>query len=199
MSTRMFAYGSNLCLPRLCSRIGSVQYVCIGRLIGYRFRWHKAGDDGSGKGDAFYTGVSSDCTWGAVFECRSEAMAELDIIEGVGSGYDRVDVPVETKRGVLGASAYLAIPATIEPNALPYDWYQTLVLLGALSMDFPAKYVAELASTPCIADPDRSRWLMHMNVVGSAIRPDVFLHSGNPMEHPFATDRCDMTGTDECR
>lgn len=46
-----FAYGSNLCLPRLRSRVPSVALVGTAVLSGYELRWHKRSTDTSGKCD----------------------------------------------------------------------------------------------------------------------------------------------------
>lgn len=46
---RYFAYGSNLCVRRLRRRVPSARALGPARLDGWTLRWHKRGEDGSGK------------------------------------------------------------------------------------------------------------------------------------------------------
>ena len=49
MAVIYFAYGSNLCFPRLRARVPGVRALGPALLRGHELRWHKRGTDGSGK------------------------------------------------------------------------------------------------------------------------------------------------------
>jgi len=180
MTNFMFAYGSNLCKPRLFSRISEVKFVAVGKLRGYSYRWHKTSDDGSGKGDAFATGNPEDVVWGAIFDCSSTSLAILDEIEGVGFGYERIEVPIDIGDETLFAGAYIAVPDATDPDLKPYDWYKSIVLLGAISLQFPSTYIAELNGIEAIPDPDRERWHLNMKVLAESQSSQFPENTGGP-------------------
>jgi gamma-glutamylcyclotransferase len=82
-----FAYGSNMCTGRLRGRVPSATPVRVAKLSNQSLRFHKQSTDGSGKGDAYFTGEQRDVIWGVIFEIDPREKADLDRAEGVGHGY----------------------------------------------------------------------------------------------------------------
>lgn len=186
MNHLMFAYGSNLCLPRLVDRIGAVQSITTGYLTGWSYRWNKIADDGSGKGNIIRTDDSDDRVWGAVFDCPGTSLDALDRIEGVGSGYERRRVTVETGQTPMDAWAYIGTPDSLDDTLKPYDWYQTLVVMGARSMELPLEYIETLAAAQAVTDPDRNRWLAEMTPAAKALAAPAPAVGSKPSNDPGA-------------
>ena len=118
MHQHIFSYGSNLLLARLTARVPSARFIARGELTGHTLRWHKAGRDGSGKCDAFFTGDPADRLWGGVFEIASADKHLLDAIEGLGSGYDEKHAEIECLQEgqnpfVRNASFYTAVTTDV--------------------------------------------------------------------------------------
>lgn len=154
---RVFAYGSNLAVARIEERVGPVVAVASGRLLAHALRFHKAGRDGSGKADAFATGNLEDLVYGVVYEMSDEAKRKLDRFEGLGAEYLEKDVTIATATGDVAATLYHAHPSRIDPSALPFDWYLSLVLDGARMHGLPESYIERIAAHPARVDTDRVR------------------------------------------
>lgn len=151
-----FAYGSNMSLARLCERIPGARRVCTGRLRGHQLRFHKVGQDGSAKCDAFHTRNPVHCVHGALFEIRPRDKRALDRVEGLGGGYDQKMVLVADDAGVeIGAFTYVA--TRIDPLLKPFNWYKHHVLVGARESLLPQKYIQVIQSVHSVADWDPDR------------------------------------------
>ena len=146
----------------------SARFMTAGHLRYHALRWHKLGKDGSGKCDAFETGVASDIVWGGIFEIAKNEKYLLDKAEGLGVGYSEkledifcqqqiedVQTVSSTNYSTVQASLYVAIP--IEPRAKPYSWYKQFVVGGAIQCGLPASYVSALAAAEDLVDPDEVR------------------------------------------
>ncbi len=152
-----FAYGSNMSIARLRARTPSAQYRGCYALEGHDLRFHKAGMDGSGKCDAFYTGSERHRVYGALFRlCPTEKPA-LDAVEGLGRGYNEKTVTVSALDGSsVVASTYFA--TAIDPQLLPYGWYLNHVLIGAAQASLPPDYVhSKIRRVATLEDSDRDR------------------------------------------
>lgn len=156
---KYFAYGSNMCSGRLRERV-SCEFVTIARLTAYQLRVHKLSNkDGSSKGDAFYTGVATDGVWGVVFDIPTSKKTVLDAFEGLGYGYEDVEVVVTLPTGEqLQVRTYVADPKFIREGLAPYSWYMAYVLAGAVEHGLPMEYVAgAIESVVAKEDPDKKR------------------------------------------
>ena len=159
MNTRhYFAYGSNLLVARLRARIPIVADLGQRALGGWALNFHKRGRDGSGKCNIVPSNIPEARVHGVVFVLTASALAALDQIEGVGHGYQRITVTLESN---LGVATYVAESSYIEPTLKPYRWYRDLVLAGAREHDLPESYLALLAAIEVIDDPDLVRALRH--------------------------------------
>lgn len=155
MAVLYFAYGSNLCLPRLRSRVPNVALVGRAVLPGHDLRWHKRSIDTSGKCNVIEAPTS--IVHGALFEMSPEGKRLLDRAEGRGLGYDDAEVRVEAADGPFRAVTYLADPAYIDETLTPFTWYRDLVISGAEALGFPTDYVSRLRDVDAAPDPDRER------------------------------------------
>jgi hypothetical protein len=155
MTITLFSYGSNMLTARLQSRAGSAVVLGTGFLKNHALRWHKIARDYSGKCDAAFTGDAADVVWGVLARISLADRIKLDMIEGVGAGYDVAVGDIETGTGIIQAQFYsaTAIDAVLEP----YDWYKTLVIAGAREHGLPADYIAALSAARTKPDPDKTR------------------------------------------
>ena len=151
-----FAYGSNMSLMRLKTRVQSAKPLGIATLRGYRLRFHKVGKDGSAKCDASHTGKDRDTVLGVLYRMRGDELDILDRIEGKGTGYDRRTLIITDSAGRdMAAEAYMA--TRIDSSLRPFSWYLEHVLQGALATGLPKDYVAVIRAVPAIKDPDTQR------------------------------------------
>jgi hypothetical protein len=160
MSTILyFAYGSNMDSARLRYRVPSCRFRCIARLQKFQLRFHKRGNDGSGKCNVFFTGMPADNVFGVVYEIPLKEKAALDRAEGLGRGYNEQSLSVLSPDDKeLQVRTYIADPRMIDENLKPYSWYKDFVLRGAVEHRLPSEYIeSRIRSVPAIADPDRER------------------------------------------
>ena len=154
----IFAYGSNLHLRRLQSRVPSARTVSIGYVAGRRVLFHKRSIDGSAKADAFRTDDSDHQVWGVVYRIEPAEKPILDEHEYLGIGYDQEQVHVAS-HGIapIVAWIYFARREAIDASVRPYSWYMNFVLSGALQHRLPLCYISQLGNVPARRDPDLQR------------------------------------------
>ena len=154
-----FAYGSNMHTARLRARVRSAHAVRPARLTNHSLRFHKRSDmDGSGKGDAYFTGNPDDVVWGVIFELDDCEKPLLDRHEGLGFGYNEREVTVTDVEGNQQRLVmYVAAATHINPELGPYTWYKSFVVEGARQHSLPADYVAVIDAMPADDDRDRER------------------------------------------
>jgi hypothetical protein len=155
---KYFAYGSNMCINWLRSRVPSARFYSVGTLNGYLLKFHKQSKDGSGKCNAFFTNEQDDKIMGVIFELDEIEKPALDRAEGLGSGYYEIEVPIITASNVVNARMYVADENAIVDSLAPYTWYKELVINGARSHGLPEAYVHFIRETrEARADPDQDR------------------------------------------
>jgi hypothetical protein len=152
-----FAYGSNLCLPRLRARVPSCQVVTTAALPEHALRFHKRGRDGSAKCDAYRTGSPLDRVLGVVYSLLETERPALDAAEDLGRGYDASWVEVQSDQGALQVMTYCARAEMIEARLQPFDWYHAFVVRGARQRGFPDDYIRQIEAVCYQPDPDRTR------------------------------------------
>lgn len=157
-----FAYGSNLSSQRLRQRI-DVKFVLRAYLVQHDLRFHKAGQDGSAKCDAFETGRDEDRIHGVIYEITSKQRGILDCYEGLGRGYGIKDVEVfDSNRNPILAQTYYA--TDINPALKPYSWYHHHVIFGASEFKLPLCYQRKLDQIQSIDDLDMDRHQHEMSI-----------------------------------
>ena len=151
----VFAYGSNLDSARMTGRVESASPVGSAELTGYELRFHKRGsDDGTGKADAYRTGLASDVVYGFLYELDAEGLRILDEHEGEGRGYDRCllscDVVVDGRPTKCEAWVYIADSVAIDDTLRPTRWYLDHVIRGAREHELPQELIESLQQTDTI-------------------------------------------------
>ena len=155
-----FAYGSNMCGGRLVAsnRVPSACAITVGRIAGHSLRWHKLSNDGSGKADAYFTGIDADAVLGVLFEIDGMEKPALDRAEGLGSGYVEKKVVIEATDGAKHmAVTYVADDTHIDDSLKPYTWYKRFVVEGAKKHGLEPRYIRELEEQPATRDHDVRR------------------------------------------
>ena len=153
------AYGSNLHPMRLVQRVPSAKLVGTGIVAGFELRFHKRSLDGSAKCGI----VEADSEIHvAVFDIPLEEKPLLDRVEGLGSGYDEMQVAVP---GFGDCWTYKAAETHIDPALTPYSWYKALVLVGSVFNDFTERYMQTIRDVPEQRDPDEQRHARNMALV----------------------------------
>ena len=154
---RYFAYGSNMSSARLLARTPGARPLGTFILDHHDLRFHKRGRDGSGKCDAFFTGLDSDSVHGVLFEIAVHEKRALDRIEGLGAGYDEKQVSVRSRDGVrVSATTYVA--TDIAAQLSPFSWYLQHVIVGAREAPLPEQYLRrKILAVEAMADHDPAR------------------------------------------
>ncbi len=160
-----FAYGSNMLTRRMLERTPSARVVATGRIDRHELRWHKLGLDDSGKCDVVPVNDAGACVRGVVYEICASEKPLLDAAESLGVGYAQKQVVVETGTTTLRAWLYHAL--SIDPGAVPYAWYKSLVLGGAKEHALDAAYRRMLDAVVAKPDPDTDRARRHEALTGS--------------------------------
>lgn len=155
---KYFAYGSNLCSGRLCERTPSASFVAVAKLRAHVLRFHKVGfRDGSGKCNAFATGIPTDVVWGAIYDLDAAEKRGLDRTEGLGCGYEENIVEVESTIGLISATTYVASPNATRSDLTPYVWYKDFVVAGAVEHGFSRSYIEAIRAVVSVEDPNEAR------------------------------------------
>lgn len=154
-----FAYGSNMLRARLLARTPGAVKVGTATLIGHELRWHKRGQDGSGKCDVVVSRVPGACVHGVVWQIPHAEKPWLDAAEGLGEGYDEDRVEVVLADSLVACRVYRA--TLIEPGLRPFEWYRALVTAGAREQGLPEDYIDRLQAVDAQFDEDRDRYARH--------------------------------------
>ena len=125
-------------------------------LEAHTLRFHKIGQDGSAKCNAFHTGNPDDHVLGALFEISPSEKDHLDRVEGLNFGYDEKTVIVGEFSGAeIEAVTYYA--TSLDDSLKPFCWYKNHVLVGAEETCLPAWYIKKIDEIECMEDPDSER------------------------------------------
>lgn len=158
-----FAYGSNMAIERIRSRISSANLMCVAVLDRHRLKFHKPSKDGSGKCDAAYTGNPKDKIFGALYSIQSNQLQELDRYEGHGYERKTVTVHMESNKTLL-AETYIATQTN--PHLRPLDWYKEHVIRGAIAIALPSDYIDEIQAIAADVDLDEERRTRELAIYG---------------------------------
>lgn len=166
---KYFAYGSNLHLFRMRRRVPSCRALGLATLTGYKLYFHKRGQDGSGKCNAFYTGRSLDRVMGVVYEMAAAERVYLDLAEGLGKGYDLETRWVTLQNAEQEIFFYAAQPNYIDDSLKPFSWYKELVIQGSRMHRLPELYINTIMQLQSIPDPDQTRADEHRRILTEQI------------------------------
>ena len=132
-----FSYGSNMNHKQMKGRCPSANFVCRGRLSGYKFVYD--GNSTYRKGAvANIIKSDKDIVEGVMFEIDDNCLQSLDGYEGYPRSYDRQTVEIVDDNG----DSYQAIVYLREPQKLrrPGEEYRKIVLEGADDCVLPRLY-----------------------------------------------------------
>lgn len=160
---RYAAYGSNLHPTRLVMRVPSARLIGTASVPGFDLRFHKKSVDGSAKCDIVEAASEIHV---AVFEILFEEKPLLDKIEGLGIGYDEMQIAVPN---VGDCWTYTAAESHVDPTLIPYTWYRAMVLLGCELHGFPERYTRTVRQVADQPDPDEQR-LRENSLIVEAMR-----------------------------
>lgn len=146
------AYGSNLWPPRLAARVTILATLGPVALPGQALAFTKRGADGSGK--CHLVRMPAGTAWGVVYRMPAQDKPVLDRIEGVGHGYEVVQVDLANHGACF---VYQALATALDMRLEPFDWYRDYVLAGARHHRLPSDYIEVIARTPTVPDPDAAR------------------------------------------
>lgn len=138
-----FAYGPNLNTETLAARKVRYDKICNGKVRDMRLVFRKPAEDGSGKADL--EDARGSVTEGVVYEVPEDALANLDVYEGVDRGhYQRQRILVQTSRGELECDVYRA--TKFRDGLKPTATYLTEIVRGAETHNLSAAYLTFLKS-----------------------------------------------------
>lgn len=164
-----FAYGSNMSSRRLRQRVPGARPLDAAHLPGRRLAWHKKGRDGSGKCDIPAV-HPDDVVYGVVYAIDGTHKPRLDAAEGLGWGYEQMQVEVRLleRRETISAFTYYA--TRIDSAYIPYDWYRDHVLIGAREHNLPDHYIQLIENVPVFEDADKRRERIERAVHDAALK-----------------------------
>lgn len=149
---KYFAYGSNMHTERFRERCPSASRLGIAMLHGYELKWHKRSKDGSGKCDIIKSTETDAVVHGVLYEIPSHEKPRLDRAEGLGYGYEQVEVDVLSNGQAVTAVAYVA--TNVDPALRPLDWYHAHVVDGAVEHGLPPDYITKLRAVQTVKSGD---------------------------------------------
>jgi len=155
---KYFAYGSNLSVPEIRKWVPSATPYRVAKLKHHELKFHKRSKDGSAKCDAFKTGNKEDVVHGVVYEIDEKEKQDLDRKEGLGYGYNEMEVVVESDQGTVAAFTYVADSDYIDDTLKPYSRYKRLVLEGARQHRLCESYIEEnIVQIEAIEAPEKRK------------------------------------------
>ena len=90
----------------------------------------------------------------AVFEILESERSILDTCEGLGSGYNAIELELA---GFGRCSSYVADTNSVDECLRPMDWYKEMVLLGCAAHRFAELYIRTIETISTIEDQDGDR------------------------------------------
>jgi len=90
----------------------------------------------------------------------------LDIIEGLGHGYEEKSIKVTLENNkVIKTTAYIATNDHIDDNLRPFDWYYYYVLEGARENGLNEEYIRKIEEIEFEIDSNETRRKEHRDIL----------------------------------
>ncbi|MDX1811522.1 MAG: gamma-glutamylcyclotransferase family protein [Gammaproteobacteria bacterium] len=145
-----FGYGSNLNLTSLRAKgvepLSSEKAILHDWKLAFNVR-HWFRHEG-GVGNIIPAENSENQVHGMLHLCEDEHLPLLDAVEAYGTGYDRIDIEVETDHGMIKATTYVGMPGYLDDNCLPTRRYLNIILKGATEAGLDEAYIEKLRQQP---------------------------------------------------
>jgi gamma-glutamylcyclotransferase (GGCT)/AIG2-like uncharacterized protein YtfP len=172
-----FGYGSNINLISLRAKgvepISSEHAILQGWDLKFNVKhWF---DHEGGVGNIVPSNDENSCVEGIVHLCDDEHLEYLDLMESYGLGYDRIDVELKTKNGLIKAITYIGLPAFIDNDRLPTKRYLNIILNGAKSAGLNEEYIKKLVNHPTVKLPYYTKF-EHPNIKTASFNKDSLIH-----------------------
>lgn len=149
---KYFAYGSNLCVPRLEKRGCDPSNPRLAVLPGHRLVFNKYSVDGSMKANIEPSDGQE--VWGVVFQISEDRLDGLRRAEGYPAHYGEHSVTVLVHGVRETVTTYIACPDKIREPGRPFGWYLDHIRNGAQKFGFPPDYVQMLNAVVSDVDQD---------------------------------------------
>jgi gamma-glutamylcyclotransferase len=149
-----FAYGSNMCLPRLQEYGVTPREPGVpAKLDGYRLVFNKKSEkDSSGKANIERSRGKK--VWGVSYRISTDHFKKLANQE---HGYKPLPITLRFKDGLeVKAKTFIAINP-YDSSICPYSWYKRYLVEGAKDHGLPTKYIASLEAIEAVEDADCKR------------------------------------------
>lgn len=141
---------------RLLTRCPSARVLSLASAQNFTLEFSKPSIDSSGK--ATLVPALNSAVPGVLFELASEDREALDLHEGAGHGYMRVDrfaVEMLPANELIHATTYIA--TATDRRLRPFDWYLAVVIAGAVHHAIGRQHVEMLRACPHTIDCELER------------------------------------------
>lgn len=146
MAIYYFGYGSNMSSDMMQAWCPKHRLIGAGRLIGRQLAFTRFSQKwGAGVADIVETENSS--VWGALYEISASDLESLDVKEGNGSYYQRIECDVLLDNQSYHAFTYVVINKALDgiPTSVAY---RDTMLTGARELALPEDYIQYIANLP---------------------------------------------------
>jgi gamma-glutamylcyclotransferase len=166
-----FAYGSNMCLPRMNAEVPRAHFFDVGEILGYKIEFHAISHkDGSAKISIIPTEDPEEVVYGVIYEIDPRDKHILDREEGLGAGFREVSIKILRPLGDIFVFTYETNTDNMNSDLKPFSWYKDLIIAGAIQQGLPSDYVDMFRRVPAIEDPDVYRTLIHRRFLQGGVR-----------------------------
>jgi gamma-glutamylcyclotransferase (GGCT)/AIG2-like uncharacterized protein YtfP len=156
MTTRVFAYGSNLDAAQMSQRCPHAKLIGLAALKDHRLDFSRYSNKRKG-GVADVIAHPGDDVWGVVYELNEDDLKTLDVYEGYkGQGkenvYDRRIMPmVLYPTGSAESVEIYVVREKASQTIPPHRDYLDIIIQGAEQCGLPDDYIAKLKQIPATA------------------------------------------------
>ena len=153
-----FAYGSNLCLPRLLGRVKSARFIEIAKVEGLCLEFYKRSEGKFGaSAKATMVPREGSAIYGALYFFDENDIGGLRDAEGYPDHYGEEMITVISLSGAKEAMTYVAKKEYYDESQVPYDWYVDLIRFGGRRLGLPEDYISRFDYVETKPDPNGER------------------------------------------
>jgi len=152
MAIYYFGYGSNMSSAMMKEWCPNHKLIGAGQLIGYKLAFTRlSGRWGAGVADVIEQ--ENSLVWGGLYEISQSDLDALDVKEGNGNHYQRIECDVIADNQSYHAFTYVVIDKA--PDGIPTAIaYRDTMLTGARELKLPDDYIQHIANLP-ITSPEK--------------------------------------------
>jgi gamma-glutamylcyclotransferase (GGCT)/AIG2-like uncharacterized protein YtfP len=141
-----FGYGSNMSSAMMQAWCPNHKLIGAGQLLGWQLAFTRfSGKWGAGVADIIKT--ENALVWGGLYEISESDLTSLDIKEGNGNYYQRIECTILVDNQAYTAFTYVVIHKA--PDGIPTSLaYRDTMLTGARELNLPEGYIRKIANLP---------------------------------------------------